>query len=57
MKNSKYQTVFAVLMIALLMSSCAAIGDIFKAGMGFGIIIVVIIIIVIVAIVSRVSKK
>ena len=57
MNNSKQLLVIVTVMIALIASSCTAIGDIFKAGMGFGIIIFIIIIAIIIAIVSRFTKK
>jgi hypothetical protein len=39
------------------LQSCAAIGDIFKTGMGVGIFLVVIVIIIIIVIVAAVMKK
>ena len=56
MKNSGYIAVMALLM-SLMTISCSVVGDIFKAGMGFGIFIVIAIIVVIVVIVMRVSKN
>lgn len=47
----------ALLAMASLLSSCEAIGSIFKAGMGFGIFIVIFIIVIIVIIVMRMGKK
>jgi len=44
------------LMLVLLLvtfSSCQAIGDIFKAGMGFGIFIVILVVVLIIWLVSR----
>ena len=43
----------SLLMVAVTMSSCAAIGDIFKAGMWVGIIIVVAVIALIFWLVGR----
>jgi hypothetical protein len=42
-------------LVALLVtfSSCQAIGDIFKAGMGFGIFIVILVVVLIIWLVSR----
>jgi hypothetical protein len=57
MKNSKLLTAFILFFLSSMLSSCAVVGGIFKAGMGFGIFIVVLIIIVIVVIVARVNKK
>lgn len=45
------------LLLALSLSSCEAIGAIFKAGVWVGIIIIVIIIIIIAWIVRKASKK
>lgn len=56
MKNSGYFAVLALL-LSLMTISCSIVGDIFKAGMGFGIFIVVAIIVVIIVIVMRASKK
>jgi hypothetical protein len=47
----------ALIAIAFLLSSCEAIGGIFKAGMGFGIFIVIFIIAIIVIIIMRMGKK
>ncbi len=54
---AKTFTVFALLMISMLMSSCELIGGVFKAGMGVGIFIVVAIIAVVVALIMRSGKK
>ena len=40
-----------------LFTSCEVIGDIFKAGMGFGIFIVVVVIAVIIFIISKLTGK
>ena len=59
-RQSKISRLIAVITLAimsLMVSSCSLIGDIFKAGMGFGIFIVVVIIIVIVFFVMRSGKK
>jgi hypothetical protein len=47
---------FPAFMIAITLSSCQAIGDIFKTGVGVGIAIVVVIVIIIFAVIGR-SKK
>ncbi len=39
-----------------MLSGCAAIGDIFKAGMGVGIFLVVVVIIIIIFIITRIGK-
>jgi len=56
MKNSGFIAVFALLLSSMTIS-CSMVGDIFKAGMNFGIFIVIAIIVVIIVIVMRVSKK
>ena len=64
MKNlKKYDRPFnfiaalCLLSITILLSSCAAIAGIFKAGMGVGIFIVVAIVLIIVFFVMRAGKK
>lgn len=57
MNNSRFIGAFALLIISVTISSCTVIGDIFKAGMGFGIFIVVAIILVILFFVMRSGKK
>jgi len=59
-RQSKISRLIAVITLAimsLMVSSCSVIGDIFKAGMGFGIFIVVAIIVVIIIVFLRFSKK
>jgi hypothetical protein len=46
-----------LLLAALFLDSCSAIGGIFKAGMGFGVLIVVVIVFLVIFIVSRLGKK
>jgi hypothetical protein len=46
-----------LLLLALFLSSCEAIGAIFKAGVWVGIIIIVIIIVIIAWIIRKVSNK
>ena len=57
MKNSNLQTVFALLLMSVFMSSCEAIAGIFKAGMGFGVFIVVAVIALVVIMIMRSRKK
>jgi hypothetical protein len=56
MKNQTllYVTLF---ILSSLLSSCAVIGGIFKAGMGFGIFIVVLVIAAIIMLIVRAGKK
>jgi len=56
-KTSRIIAVMTLTIMSLMVSSCSAIGDIFKAGMGFGIFIVVAIIVVIIIVFLRLSKK
>jgi hypothetical protein len=56
MNNTGYITVLA-LFLSLMSVSCSIVGDIFKAGMTFGILIVIAVIVVIVLIVLRFSKN
>jgi len=56
-KTSRIIAVMTLAIISLTVSSCSVIGDIFKAGMGFGIFIVVAIIVVIIIVFLRLSKK
>lgn len=46
-----------LLMLALMVSSCTAIAEIFKAGMGFGIFFALAVLVVIVFIIMRFRKK
>lgn len=56
MKNKLFLIVLLLVLITAF-SSCAAIGTIFKAGMGFGIFIVVIIVAIVIFIISRMGKN
>ena len=56
-KYSRFIAVFTLLITSLTVSSCSAIGEIFKAGMSFGIFIVVAIIVVVVILVLRIGKR
>lgn len=49
--------VLGLLGITMLLSSCEAIGDIFKAGMGVGIFLVVAVVGIIIFFVMRAGKK
>lgn len=62
---SHYKTTFktrvvaacTVLIMSLILSSCSAIGEIFKAGMSFGIFIVLAIIVVVAILFLRFGKR
>jgi hypothetical protein len=53
----KYSVLSLFVLIAVVFSSCQAIGDIFKAGVWSGIIIVVVIVALIIWIFSRLSGR
>ena len=55
--TSGFIAVFTLLIISLTVSSCSVIGEIFKAGMSFGIFIVVAIIVVVILLFLRFGKK
>ncbi len=46
-----------ILMLVISLSSCQAIGDIFKAGVWFGVIGVVVVVAIIIWLVSKAGKK
>ena len=56
-KTSGFIIVFTLLLITLTVSSCSVIGEIFKAGMSFGIFIVVAIIVVVILLFLKFGKK
>jgi len=56
-KNSGFIAIFILIISSLTVSSCSAIGEIFKAGMSFGIFIVVAIIVVVIILVLRFGKR
>lgn len=56
MKRVSFFTASLLLIFTLLLSSCAAVEGIFKAGMGFGIFIVVLILAVIGFIIMKARK-
>ena len=49
--------ILTLIITSLTVSSCSAIGEIFKAGMGFGIFIVVAVIVVVIIVVLRFGKR
>jgi hypothetical protein len=53
----KQSYLYALIALAVFLSSCEAIGGIFKAGMGFGIFIVIFIVAIIIILVSKMRKK
>lgn len=52
-----YFKLFAIALTLLSLASCSVVGDIFKAGMNFGIFIVVGIIVLIVFLILKARKK
>lgn len=57
MKKINLLRVMTLFLISFLFTSCEAIGSIFKAGMGFGIIIVIAVLVVLVFVISKLTKK
>lgn len=57
MKNHISIALILLISMSVMLSSCELVGDIFKAGMGFGIFIVLTVIIGIVALFARMGKK
>jgi hypothetical protein len=57
MKNSNLLVAFVWVLACIMFSSCAAIGGIFKAGMGVGIFVVVVVVAIIIALIARAGKK
>lgn len=51
------QLLLLFISILTLFTSCEIIGDIFKAGMGFGIFIVIAVIAVIIFIIAKLNRK
>lgn len=56
-KNSGFIAVFTLIITSLTASSCSVVGEIFKAGMSFGIFIVVAMIVVVIILVLRFGKR
>jgi hypothetical protein len=56
MKRSNVNHVISFLLLAVLLSSCAAIGSIFKAGVWVGVIAIVIVILIIFWIIGKARK-
>jgi hypothetical protein len=57
MKKINLLKVITLFLISFLFTSCEAIESIFKAGMGFGIIIVIAVLVVLVFVISKLTKK
>jgi hypothetical protein len=55
--HNRIYTASVVLMFSFLLLSCAAVGEVFKAGMGFGIFMAAAIIIVIIFLVMRMGRN
>jgi hypothetical protein len=56
-KYSRLIAPFLLSLMSLTVSSCTAIAEIFKAGMGFGIFLVLAVLVIIVFIFMRLRKK
>ena len=57
MKKINSLKVITLLLTSFLFTSCEAIESIFKAGMGFGIIIAIAVLVVLVFVISKFTKK
>jgi len=57
MKKNISAALILLVAMSVTLTSCELVGDIFKAGMGFGIFIVIAIIVGIVALIARVGRK
>jgi hypothetical protein len=57
MKKSRLSSVFSLILMSLMVSSCSAIEGIFKAGMGFGIFLVLAVFVIIVFIILKIRQK
>ena len=55
-KNRGIIGMLTLIITSLTVSSCSAIGEIFKAGMSFGIFIVVAVIVIVIILVMKFSK-
>lgn len=55
MKRSSFPAVVTLLLLTVTMASCEVIGDIFKAGMGFGIFLVVLVIVGVVVLMRKIG--
>ena len=56
MKTKIFSQLILVLLVLSTFNRCAAIGDIFQAGVGVGIFVVVIIVVIIIFIATRFGK-
>jgi len=57
MKKLTLKSTLLLLYITVAFSGCSVVGGIFKAGMGFGILIVVLVVALIIWLISRTGKK
>lgn len=57
MKKSRLSSVFSLILLSLMVSSCSAIEGIFKAGMGFGIFLVLAVFAIVVFIILKIRQK
>jgi len=57
MKNANVLSTLILILFATFLSSCEAIGGIFKAGMGFGIFVVLAVVVLIVGLFIKMGKK
>jgi len=57
MKKSRFSSIFSLILLSVMVSSCSVISGIFKAGMGFGIFFVLAILVIIAFIIMQFRKK
>lgn len=57
MKTANLPYFLLIIFLGTLLSSCEAIGGIFKAGMGFGIFVVIAVVVLIIGLVMKIGKK
>ena len=57
MSMKLFTSLLLITLTSMLFTSCTAIADIFKAGMGFGIFIVIAVIVLVVVLIMRAGGK
>ena len=57
MKIAHLPHLLVFMLLGTLLTSCEAIGGIFKAGMGFGIFVVIAVVVLIIGLAMKIGKK
>ncbi|WP_165823889.1 hypothetical protein [Pseudochryseolinea flava] len=57
MKTINYRSLFWIFVLAMSMTSCELVGDIFSAGVYTGIFLVVFVVVIIIVVIARMGKK